>query len=187
MMCPNDRTLVLLQHQTGYPLWSHRGDWVTTWCLCSGCYQQVWRYFGLEDAEACSIIKPGSWPQRSWLGSWEHWDGWCQARVEGWLPCYVHREEPIQWLFVLCCCHLLLLKVNFSMPLALHEFAMEPVQANIHPMKIELLYEKIKYIIKKTIEASVKEYHIPILESLRAFIVPGTFWVHVPIPMFNLN
>lgn len=68
-----------------------------------------------------------------------------------------------------------LLKVNFSAPLALHESAMELVQANFHPAKTEQLYEKIKWIMKKTIEASVKDYRIPILESLGAFIVPGTF------------
>lgn len=52
---------------------------------------------------------------------------------------------------------------------------MELVQANFHPAKTEQLYEKIKHIMKKTIEASVKDYRIPILESLGAFIVPGTF------------
>ena len=67
-----------------------------------------------------------------------------------------------------------MLKVNFSAPLALHEFAMELVQANFHPAKTELLYEKIKYIMNKAIESSVKDYRIPILESLGAFIVPGT-------------
>jgi predicted Zn-dependent protease len=65
--------------------------------------------------------------------------------------------------------------VSFSAPLALHESAMELVQANFHPAKTEQLYEKIKHIMKKTIEASVKDYRIPILESLGAFIVPGTF------------
>ena len=65
------------------------------------------------------------------------------------------------------------LKVKFSAPLALHEFAMELVQANFHPAKTEQLYEKVKYIMTKTIDSSVKDYRIPILESLGAFIVPG--------------
>jgi len=64
---------------------------------------------------------------------------------------------------------------------------MELVQANFHPAKTELLCEKIKYIMKKTIEASIKEYRIPVLESLGAFIVPGTFLARVPIPVLNLN
>lgn len=64
---------------------------------------------------------------------------------------------------------------------------MELVQANFHPAKTEKLYEKIKYIISKAIEASVKDYRIPVLESLGAFIVPGTFRVRVPIAMLKLN
>ena len=58
-------------------------------------------------------------------------------------------------------------------PIALHEVAVELIQAGFHPAHCSLLFDKIKYLILQIIKSSVEKCHIPISESLCAYVVPG--------------
>jgi len=62
-------------------------------------------------------------------------------------------------------------------PLALHEVALELIQSGFHPAQNYLLQEKIQYIVKNVIKASVEKYRIPVAQSFGAFIVPGLSFI----------
>ncbi|KAF8167315.1 RNA dependent RNA polymerase-domain-containing protein [Crassisporium funariophilum] len=62
-------------------------------------------------------------------------------------------------------------------PLALHESAIELIQAGFHPAQNQLLHNKIGWIVRLAIRASVEKYRIPINESLGAFVVPDPLGV----------
>jgi RNA-dependent RNA polymerase len=63
-------------------------------------------------------------------------------------------------------------------PFSLHEVAFELVQAGFHPAESQHLYEKIRYILTHTIKDHIRQFHFPIPQSARAFIIPGTVSVH---------
>jgi hypothetical protein len=75
-------------------------------------------------------------------------------------------------------------------PLALHETAMELIQAGFHPSQCKILQVKIKCMVQQTITSSVEKYRIPIKESIGGFVVPGKFLIpclgrtltHIPDP-----
>jgi len=58
-------------------------------------------------------------------------------------------------------------------PLALYESAVELIQSGFHPAHSKLLFDKIGNIIEQVIKTSVEKCHIPISESLGAYVVPG--------------
>jgi len=60
-------------------------------------------------------------------------------------------------------------------PLSLHESALELVHAGFHPAESGFLYEKVQQILRLAIENVIKQFHYPVLQSARAFIIPGTF------------
>ncbi|KAF7965380.1 hypothetical protein HWV62_44091 [Athelia sp. TMB] len=57
-------------------------------------------------------------------------------------------------------------------PVSAHENAYEMLLAGFQPLQSEPLYKKMKSITKTAIEASVKKYHVTILQSLEAYILP---------------
>lgn len=62
-------------------------------------------------------------------------------------------------------------------PLALHEIAMELIQAGFQPSQCKILQDKIKCMVQQTITSSVEKYRIPIKESIGGFVVPGKFLI----------
>jgi len=58
-------------------------------------------------------------------------------------------------------------------PVTLHEVAMELLQAGFHPMKLKLLFSKLECILTLVIDDYVRDFHVPIPESMEAYIVPG--------------
>ena len=64
-------------------------------------------------------------------------------------------------------------KVSSGEPITMHETALELLQAGFHPMKLKLLFNKVEYILTRVIDNYVKEFHIPVTESMEAYIVPG--------------
>jgi hypothetical protein len=58
-------------------------------------------------------------------------------------------------------------------PLSLYENAYELILAGFHPLTLEFLYDKMKNIIKKAMDSSVRSFRIRVPESLEAYILPG--------------
>jgi hypothetical protein len=58
-------------------------------------------------------------------------------------------------------------------PLSLHECAYELILAGFNPLMLEFLYDKMRKIVRLTINSVVDNFHIPVSESLEAFILPG--------------
>jgi RNA-dependent RNA polymerase len=58
-------------------------------------------------------------------------------------------------------------------PLSLFENAYELILAGFHPLTFPPLYEKMHKIVINVIDACVKSFHIPVSESVEAFIIPG--------------
>jgi hypothetical protein len=58
-------------------------------------------------------------------------------------------------------------------PLAMHECAVELVQAGFRPDELKFLRDKIRYIVNQTITTTVEKYQIPLPLSTKAFIIPG--------------
>ncbi|KAI0673977.1 RNA dependent RNA polymerase-domain-containing protein [Trametes maxima] len=57
-------------------------------------------------------------------------------------------------------------------PLTLHGVVLDLLQAGFHPLKLPLLYDKLKTIINKAIEDVVRDFHVTVPLSAEAFIVP---------------
>ncbi|KAH9948208.1 RNA dependent RNA polymerase-domain-containing protein [Amylocystis lapponica] len=57
-------------------------------------------------------------------------------------------------------------------PVNMYELVLELLQSGFHPLGLSLLYEKLRYIIKKKIETYIQEYHIAVPRSAEAFIIP---------------
>ncbi|KZP15854.1 hypothetical protein FIBSPDRAFT_912406 [Athelia psychrophila] len=57
-------------------------------------------------------------------------------------------------------------------PISVHENAYELLAAGFHPLRLEHLYQKMHSITKMSIDTSVKQYRITIMQSLEAFILP---------------
>jgi hypothetical protein len=58
-------------------------------------------------------------------------------------------------------------------PVSLYEYALELIQAGFHPLDCQLLYDKLKYILRNVVDTAVKKYRSPILQSAEAFIISG--------------
>ncbi|PFH49062.1 hypothetical protein AMATHDRAFT_64002 [Amanita thiersii Skay4041] len=64
-----------------------------------------------------------------------------------------------------------------GIPHGLYELVLELLQAGFHPTKLELLREKIRYMISEVIKCAIEKYHIPLSESLNAFVIPDPLGV----------
>ncbi|KAF8640931.1 hypothetical protein AX17_000578 [Amanita inopinata Kibby_2008] len=62
-------------------------------------------------------------------------------------------------------------------PLGLQEFALELVQAGFRPTQLQILRDKIRYMIQQVIKSAVEKYCIPLSESLNALVVPDPLGV----------
>ncbi|KAI0352282.1 hypothetical protein OH77DRAFT_1428830 [Trametes cingulata] len=62
-------------------------------------------------------------------------------------------------------------------PLTLHGVVLDLLQAGFNPLRLPLLYEKLKIIISKVIEDVIREFHVSVPLSAEAFIVPDPYGV----------
>ncbi|KAH9885398.1 RNA dependent RNA polymerase-domain-containing protein [Cubamyces lactineus] len=62
-------------------------------------------------------------------------------------------------------------------PLSIHGAVMDLLQAGFHPLKLPILYDKLKKITRDVIEDVINEFHISIPLSAEAFIVPDPYGV----------
>lgn len=60
-------------------------------------------------------------------------------------------------------------------PITLHETVLELLQAGFHPLKLDLLFQKLESIITRVLDDYVEKFHIPVMESCEAYIVPGKY------------
>jgi hypothetical protein len=58
-------------------------------------------------------------------------------------------------------------------PRSVFESAYELIIAGFHPLKLKLLHDKMQKIVTFVIDNFVKSLHIPVSESVEAFIIPG--------------
>jgi RNA-dependent RNA polymerase len=58
-------------------------------------------------------------------------------------------------------------------PEGLHESALELVQAGFHPSECPILCDKMRMIVRLAIDNYIKDFHYPVDQSARAFIIPG--------------
>ncbi|RPD82709.1 hypothetical protein L226DRAFT_35401 [Lentinus tigrinus ALCF2SS1-7] len=62
-------------------------------------------------------------------------------------------------------------------PLSIHATVMDLLMAGFHPMRQQLLYDKLKKIVTDVIEGIIKDFHISVPLSAEAFIVPDPYGV----------
>ncbi|KAF9225222.1 hypothetical protein BS17DRAFT_794858 [Gyrodon lividus] len=62
-------------------------------------------------------------------------------------------------------------------PLTLHESALELLQASFHPLKLDLLFNKLESILTLVLDDYVEKFHIPVSESCEAYIIPDPYGV----------
>ncbi|KAI0640255.1 RNA dependent RNA polymerase-domain-containing protein [Trametes polyzona] len=65
-------------------------------------------------------------------------------------------------------------------PLTIHGVVMDLLQAGFHPLRLPILYEKLKRITTKVIEDVIHDFHVSIPLSAEAFIVPDPYGVLEP-------
>ncbi|EPQ53404.1 hypothetical protein GLOTRDRAFT_130743 [Gloeophyllum trabeum ATCC 11539] len=64
-----------------------------------------------------------------------------------------------------------------STPVSVHESAVELLKAGFHPLKLQLLWDKVKDILIRKIESEMLGYHINIAQSVEVFVVPDPFHI----------
>lgn len=62
-------------------------------------------------------------------------------------------------------------------PLGLYETTLELLQAGFHPMKLKLLFRKLEVVLTKLLDSYVQRFHIPVTESIEAYVVPDPYGV----------
>ncbi|KAI0370069.1 hypothetical protein BV20DRAFT_1075995 [Pilatotrama ljubarskyi] len=62
-------------------------------------------------------------------------------------------------------------------PLTLHGVVLDLLQAGFNPLRLPLLYEKLKKITSKVIEDVIRDFHVSVPLSAEAFIVPDPYGV----------
>lgn len=63
-------------------------------------------------------------------------------------------------------------------PHTLHETVLELIQAGFHPLKLDLLFQKLESVITLVLDDYVEKFHIPVMESCEAYIVPGKYLLY---------
>jgi RNA-dependent RNA polymerase len=58
---------------------------------------------------------------------------------------------------------------------SLHGAVLALIQAGFNPISSPILYQKMRYVIKKAVEQHLQGYHIKVRQSAQAFIVPGAY------------
>ncbi|KAG1840300.1 RNA dependent RNA polymerase-domain-containing protein [Suillus subalutaceus] len=62
-------------------------------------------------------------------------------------------------------------------PLTLHESVLELLQAGFHPLKLNQLFYKLEYVVTQVLDDYIEKFHIPVKESLEAYIIPDPYGV----------
>ncbi|KAG2141030.1 RNA dependent RNA polymerase-domain-containing protein [Suillus clintonianus] len=62
-------------------------------------------------------------------------------------------------------------------PLTLHESVLELLQAGFHPLKLDRLFYKLEYVVTLVLDEYIEKFHIPVKESLEAYIIPDPYGV----------
>ncbi|KAG1749807.1 RNA dependent RNA polymerase-domain-containing protein [Suillus paluster] len=62
-------------------------------------------------------------------------------------------------------------------PTTLYECVLELLQAGFHPLKLELLFRKLESVVTLVLDDYVGKFHIPVKESLEAYIIPDPYGV----------
>ncbi|KAG2350150.1 hypothetical protein BDR05DRAFT_480 [Suillus weaverae] len=62
-------------------------------------------------------------------------------------------------------------------PTSLHESVLELLQAGFHPLKLDPLFRKLQSVVTLILDDYVKNCHIPVKESLEAYIIPDPYGV----------
>lgn len=62
-------------------------------------------------------------------------------------------------------------------PTSLHESVLELLQAGFHPLKFDPLFNKLKSVVMLVLDDYAKNCHIPVKESLEAYIIPDPYGV----------
>ncbi|KAG2107049.1 RNA dependent RNA polymerase-domain-containing protein [Suillus discolor] len=62
-------------------------------------------------------------------------------------------------------------------PLTLHETVLELLQAGFHPLKLDQLFSKLEYVVTQVLDEYIEKFHIPVKESLEAYIIPDPYGV----------
>ncbi|TDL26400.1 hypothetical protein BD410DRAFT_763609 [Rickenella mellea] len=62
-------------------------------------------------------------------------------------------------------------------PSTLHESIIEMLEAGFTPKQSPFLRDKIKWVVKSIIDSHVGKFHIPIAQSVEAFVVPDPFGI----------
>ncbi|KAG1886291.1 RNA dependent RNA polymerase-domain-containing protein [Suillus subluteus] len=62
-------------------------------------------------------------------------------------------------------------------PLTLHESVLELLQAGFHPLKLDRLFYKLEYVVTQVLDDYIEKFHIPVKESLEAYIIPDPYGV----------
>ncbi|KAG1760381.1 RNA dependent RNA polymerase-domain-containing protein [Suillus occidentalis] len=65
--------------------------------------------------------------------------------------------------------------VALGQPNSLHEYVLELLQAGFHPLKFDLLFCKLQSVVTLVLDDYVKNCHIPVKESLEAYIIPDPY------------
>lgn len=63
-------------------------------------------------------------------------------------------------------------------PVTLHETVLELLQSGFHPLKLDLLFQKLESIITLVLDDYVEKFHIPVQESCEAYIIPGKYFLY---------
>ncbi|KIJ13767.1 hypothetical protein PAXINDRAFT_135617 [Paxillus involutus ATCC 200175] len=62
-------------------------------------------------------------------------------------------------------------------PITLHESTLELLQASFHPLKLDLLFNKLESILTLVLDDYVEKFHIPVTESCEAYIIPDPYGI----------
>ncbi|KAI5998175.1 RNA dependent RNA polymerase-domain-containing protein [Pisolithus albus] len=62
-------------------------------------------------------------------------------------------------------------------PLGLHETTLELLQAGFHPLKLRQLCSKLEKVLTMLLDGYVHKFHIPVMESAEAYVVPDPYGV----------
>ncbi|KAG2358031.1 RNA dependent RNA polymerase-domain-containing protein [Suillus spraguei] len=62
-------------------------------------------------------------------------------------------------------------------PLTPHESVLELLQAGFHPLKLDRLFSKLEYVVTQVLDEYIEKFHIPVKESLEAYIIPDPYGV----------
>ncbi|KAG2075104.1 hypothetical protein BDR04DRAFT_1091949 [Suillus decipiens] len=67
--------------------------------------------------------------------------------------------------------------LHSGQPTSLYESVLEFLQAGFHPLELDLLFRKLQNVVTLVLDDYIKNCHIPVKESLEAYIIPDPYGV----------